>query len=401
MRGAHVRAVIAAVFVVAVVGETATADPRAIAETNFRLGARAYKAQDFEAAAADFEIAYDAMPAAEIAFSAAQAHRRWYHVKHQPHDIARAMELYRVYLQTVQSGGRVRDAEDAVAELQHDYDKLAAEGKLGKEAQIAVTRLAVGVTFADHVERHTFSEVDDQTATPETPVHVDVDGNEVRPNAYGGVEPGTHVVHVSAAGYIPVERKVPVHAGASETIDVDLQPKPARVAITTDGGARITVDGREVGLAPLPAFDVAPGKHLLAVAANGRELAGRELDVVRGQELTLAVPLVRTTRRKLVPYVVGGASVATVLCLTSVGLAFYYQHAAQDDHQKLMAGDQSSGPYNDYNSDKDWRDRHVIGAWTTGGLAIGLGLTAAWLYYFDKPGSEGVRVTPTGVAGHF
>src|SRR5437588_858483 len=102
------RALAIACVVCATVG-SAGADPRAIAEKNFRAGERAYRAQDFEAAAADFDEAYKAMPVPEIAFSAAQAHRRQYRVAQRPDDIAKAMELYRAYLATVTSGGRVRD----------------------------------------------------------------------------------------------------------------------------------------------------------------------------------------------------------------------------------------------------------------------------------------------------
>jgi hypothetical protein len=392
-----------AVIVVCLLASVAQADPRAIAEKNFRLGARAYKAQDFETAATDFEVAYEAMPLPEIAFSAAQAHRRFYLAKEHADDLVRAVELYKIYLQKVSSGGRVREAEDAIRELQRDYDKLAAAGKLGKAAQIAVTRLGVGVTFADQSEAHTIQEVDDQSgaSAKSTEAHVDIDGKAATPNAYTPVEPGERVVHVTAPGYVPAEKRVPVIAGGTKMVDIELQPRPALVTVKTEDGSRISVDGRERGAAPLAALELAPGKHLLTIAHDGRELAGRDLEVTRGQQLALDVPLTETARRRSVKWVARGAGVAAVLSVASTGLAFYYQHEAEQDWNDLKNGDHMQQALDDYNYNHTWRDRHRVAAWTFGGAAVAIGLTAAWLYYFDKPGSEGVRVTPTGVAGQF
>ena len=53
----------------------AAAEDRAEAERFFRLGADAYKEGKFDAAAANFDRAYEHLKAPEIAFSAAQAHR--------------------------------------------------------------------------------------------------------------------------------------------------------------------------------------------------------------------------------------------------------------------------------------------------------------------------------------
>jgi hypothetical protein len=258
------------------------------------------------------------------------------------------------------------------------------------------------VAFADQTERHAMEEVDDATGAPVATTKVDatIDNNAVPPNSFVSVEPGPHVIRVTAPGYLPAEKKVTAIPASSDMVDIELQPKPARVSVTTERGARIIVDGRELGIAPL-AIDLAPGKHLMTVAHDGRELAGRDLAVTRGQELAVDVPLVTTRRRRLVPWFVGGAGAAALLSATSVGLAFYYQSSAQDHAMDLSHGDTKPQTLADYNSDRDWRDRHVIGVWTFGGAAVALGLTAAWLYYFDKPSSEGVRITPTGVGGSF
>ena len=54
------------------------------AERYFRAGAKAYAAQNFEAAATNFDEAYKALPLPEIAFSAAQAYRRLYRIDAKP-----------------------------------------------------------------------------------------------------------------------------------------------------------------------------------------------------------------------------------------------------------------------------------------------------------------------------
>lgn len=87
---------------------------RKIAERHFHAGERAYKAQNFGAAAANFEEAYKALPLPEIAFSAAQAYRRQYRVEPKLEHARRSVELYRVYLDQVKTGGRVGVAADSI-----------------------------------------------------------------------------------------------------------------------------------------------------------------------------------------------------------------------------------------------------------------------------------------------
>ena len=113
-----------AFLVVALVATAAHADPQAEAERYFRAGAKAYAAQNFQAAAADFDEAYKAMALPEIAFSAAQAYRRLYRVDPKPDYVRRSVELYRVYLDKVKTGGRVGDAADSLGEMERELDHL-------------------------------------------------------------------------------------------------------------------------------------------------------------------------------------------------------------------------------------------------------------------------------------
>ncbi|MDB4956871.1 MAG: hypothetical protein JWO36_4440, partial [Myxococcales bacterium] len=106
------------IAVVAFAAGTAHAEDKAAGERYFRAGAKAYSAQNFAAAATDFDEAWKAFPIPEIAFSAAQAYRKLYRIDPNPGHVRRAIELYRRYLEKVKSGGRVGDAVDNLAEME-------------------------------------------------------------------------------------------------------------------------------------------------------------------------------------------------------------------------------------------------------------------------------------------
>src|ERR1044071_6371401 len=89
---------IAIVIATLLAASTAYAEDKVAAEQYFRAGAKAYAAQNFAAAVANFDEAYKALPLPEIAFSAAQSYRRLYRLDPQPQYVRRAVELYRAYL---------------------------------------------------------------------------------------------------------------------------------------------------------------------------------------------------------------------------------------------------------------------------------------------------------------
>ena len=59
-------------------------------------------------------------------------------------------------------------------------------------------------------------------------------------------------------------------AGQSMFVDVELRPKPARVAIKTEDDARITIDGRLVATTPAPRSRSSPGKHFSRCCSRSR-----------------------------------------------------------------------------------------------------------------------------------
>src|SRR5439155_20517937 len=66
-------------------------------------------------------------------------------------------------------------------------------------------------------------------------------------------------------------------------VEVRLAVEPA--------GATITIDGRELGRAPLAPFSLAAGNHVIEVSAEGYKAQRREVTIAAGVPLSLAIAL--------------------------------------------------------------------------------------------------------------
>lgn len=369
---------------------------RATAERYFRAGAKAYAAQNFEAAAQNFDEAYKAQPMPEIAFSAAQAYRRLFRIDSQPAYVRRAVDLYKVYLGAVKTGGRVGDAADNLAEMQRELDKLGGAGGTVAPA-LARTRLGVSVVFADQSsgDAGTLREIGDATGEAAHEVTASIDGTPVAPFAFVEVPASDHKVAVSAAGYIPVVKTTRAVEGQASLVEITLQPRPAKVAVKTERDARITVDGRAVATAPGAPLELAAGRHLLTIVHRGREPFGKELVVARGEELAVAAPLVKTGKRRAVPWILGGAGVLAAGAITTAIVAKVHDGRAGDLRDRLDGGNRPPGDADAYVREVRSRDRYVTATWLLGGAAVTAGAVGTLLLLFDTPAPEGLQLTPT------
>ncbi|HEX7701264.1 MAG TPA: hypothetical protein VF403_11090 [Kofleriaceae bacterium] len=359
------------------------------AERYFRAGSKAYSAQNFSAAAAEFDEAYKAMPLPEIAFSAAQAYRRLYRVDPKPEYVRRAVELYRIYLEQVKTGGRVGDAADSLGELERLNIKVAVGTPLGPIVEH--TRLGVSVTIAGQASDTALHEVGDATGEVTKGLHASLDGKTIEPFALIDVDAREHVLAVTADGYLPVEKKAVAITGQSQLIELELRAKPATVAVHTEDGAHISIDGR---VAPGTTLEVPAGKHLITITHRGREPFGKELVVQRGETLTLAASLRETGRRKAVPYVLIGAGLLAAGAITTSIFALARDSHASDLRDSLAKGNQPAKTADDYDHTVNSRDHFVTATWILGGAALAAGATGALLYLFDEPNAESLRVTP-------
>ncbi|MEJ0099671.1 MAG: SUMF1/EgtB/PvdO family nonheme iron enzyme [Pseudomonadota bacterium] len=116
-----------------------------------------------------------------------------------------------------------------------------------------------------------------------------LDGSEVA-QLPGEVEidAGAHEIIVRAPKYVDhVERLEIVGGGSSHQLKVRLQPATGWLVVDTQPtGARISIDGREQGSAPLR-VELDAGLRRLAIAAPGRRGWNSEVAIVAGQTLDL------------------------------------------------------------------------------------------------------------------
>ena len=385
---------------VAARAENRAEDNRALAEKYYRAGAKAYSAQSFEVAASNFDDAYKALAMPEIAFSAAQAYRRAFRVDAKPEYVRRAVELYHVYLDKVKSGGRVADAADGLAEMQHELDKLDKSG-LGRASapSAARTRLGVSVTVSDGnaAELGAMREIGDATGDAIKALTAKLDGNPLAPFALVDVDAKEHVLSVTADGYFPAEKKVTAVEGQSQLIELELKPMPAKVTVTTESDAQISVDGRPAS----SAIDLAAGKHLLAIVHRGREPFARELSVMRGEQMRVDAPLVPTGRRRAVPWIATGAAIAAGGGIACGVLALVHDGHASDLRDQIHMGNAAPSTADAYDREVQSRDHFATATWVLGGTALAAAAVATGLYLFDTP----LPVVPSGagvaVAGRF
>ena len=208
----------------------------------------------------------------EIAFSAAQAYRRLYRVDPDPHFVHRAIELYRAYLARVTTGGRVGDAADNLAEMERELDKLKIAGKdiarSRRDARDAErTRLGVGVAISDPAagDATAVREIGDAAGAPIRGLAAMLDGKPLEPFALVDVTAGRAPARGRRRRLLPRREATRVVAGQAQLVEVELRPRPARVAVTTEADAHIAVDGRPVADAPTPPLALAAGKHLVTI----------------------------------------------------------------------------------------------------------------------------------------
>lgn len=378
---------------------------RAAAEKHFFAGHRAYKQQNFAAAAANYEEAFKVMPRrtpkeerefAEIAYNAAQAHRKLYRIEPKLENARRAAELYRLYLDKVKKGGKIGAAAEYIGEMQREVDKLVAAGaKAAREVNVERTRLGVSPVLS--AEKH--DGIAELVDGPETEVKIltMIDGKPVTPFEMIDVEPGPHTVKVEAEGYLPHESTERVVKGSSAVAEIVMKPKPAKLVVKTEKGAQLRVDGRA---AASTTVELPAGKHVLTILKSGREAVSREIEVTRGQTLAIDAPLEKTGRRRAVPFVATFAIVFTGLTVSGVTFALIQNNRAGNQLDAIQTGDQRPEAADRYDSLIQRRNEVLAGALITGGAAVLLGGAAMALYWLDKPSEESVRVAPAvGVGG--
>jgi hypothetical protein len=344
-------------------------DPQEEARRLFMAGRQAYQAGRLSVAASSFEMAMRLAPRPALYFNLAQVHRKQYAVDADPRLLERAMDEYRTYVRDAGEDAPNRDAAtQALVELQAIAARVAASAPAPARAEPTVERTQLMVvTEAEGAE-------------------VRLDGKPlVAAPLLADVAPGMHLAVVQAPGYAPTELHVVSVAGRLVTAEARLVPLPGRLTVRTQRGARVWVDERAVGRAPLAPLALPPGTHTVSVGARGRQLFRERLTLERGGARTVRAELAPTTQRRVAHFLLG-LSIASLLATAAAGGVFAYEdHAAGEIDERRVSGQITPAELSQYVDDRARRDAWATGTYIAAGISGALLIATGAVYLFDQP----------------
>ena len=367
-----VRVVCASLLAVAFAAPSALADDdkRQEAERFFRAGESAYQAGQYLVAADAFEQAYKLFPAPAIAFSTAQAYRLQYFIDKDASHLKRAVDLYRTYVNSVEKGGRRDDATTSLAEIEPILLRMEAAGQ---QISAPVVRTSTRLMISTQIKG----------------ARATIDEHEGEAPLLKEVEPGAHEVSVAADGYFPVAQRATAVEGELIVVELDLRPRPALVSVDTSGGARISVDGRPMGTAPLARpLELDAGKHFVTVQSRGRVGWGTEISVTRGEQVTLDAGLRRTGQRKASYWVLGASALSFIGSGVAGLFALSANSNASDLNDKRLNESITPAELLEYDDFVSSRDTRVRWTFALAGIGAAAGVTGLLMFLFDNPAAE-------------
>lgn len=158
-----------------------------------------------------------------------------------------------------------------------------------------------------------------RTVPPRAEITVDGESAGMSPRVLRNLPFGAHVVRVTLSGYVAQERKVTMTAARPVLrIDITLrkavaakppasgtarETKPgaeqgSTIAFTTrPAGARVILDGKDVGLTPFTMSRVEPGRHKIEIRLSGYRPWSTSITVTAGKPQRVAASLERDISR--------------------------------------------------------------------------------------------------------
>lgn len=336
----------------------------------FNAGQQAYAAGKYAYAIQAFQDAYRLSQKPGLIFSIAQAYRKQYTDQKSSKDLRKAVENYRKYIETAPDGPRRPDAIAALEELEPMLAKL---GEQEPEASApapdapAATSLVVTVSVPTAM--------------------ISVDGAPPMKAPYTGeVKHGKRVVRITAEGYFPETREVPVAEGRINPLDIQLREMPGQIQVNAMNGAVVTVDGRPMGVTPLSRpVEVPAGVHSVAVTHNGYKPFVQDISVKRGEKRQLVVDL-ETTKQRVVSYVFMGAGAISagvgLIAALGAGAAEASAQEIEDQRQGSFISVDQLEEYKDRLSSRDQLRGASVASFSAAGLLGGAGFL---LFLFDTP----------------
>jgi hypothetical protein len=338
------------------------------ARTFFNAGAQAYSAARYSEAVRSFEQAYELAPRPQLAFSLAQAERKEFFASNDASYLRRAIQHYKAYLDQVPSGGRRSEATEAKADLEARLGRLdpaqsaAAAQPEKRKARVTVYSATVGA-------------------------QVSVDGGPAQELPYfGDLEPGKHRVRVFADGYFDAEREVSGDKPIDQPVDLPLKERPSLVTVVLDSRADIYVDGRIVATAPTSQpIEIAPGPHVLSVAANGKKPLSADVVLPRGKPFRFE-PKLETSGQRVVAFTMLGVGAAGIVS----GVVFGALSLGQESHAQKILDDSATrnitaDQLQSYNNSIDRRDTYRTVSFVGFGAGAAFAAGGALLYLLDRP----------------
>jgi hypothetical protein len=350
----------------------------------YQAGSRAYEQGSYPVAIRAFEEARRLVKQPAVTFSLAQAYRLQYFVDGDAEKLARAVELYRAYLEEVPQGGRRDHAAQHLSTLAPMLERVRAgqAGDAGAAAEAAQKgQIIVSSAVAGSTAR--------------------LDGGDPEPiPAAFEVDAGTHRVLVEAASHQAKTVEAVAVTGGVVALNVELDPLPGHVTVHAPEGASVAIDGRVLGVSPLPeALEVPAGRHLVAVTDRGRDPFLQQLELDRGEAVEVNAALEPSGQRIASYSLFGVAGALAVGAGVATGLMFDRQSDAESLEKTLDAKGLSvdeADRYGDLESERDDFANMAIGL---GAASAAVGITGLLLWIFDTPEPAGAPVITPSAGG--
>jgi len=344
------------------------------AKAFFEIGAHAYERGHYADAISAFEQAYRIAHRTGLLFSIAQAHRRAFYSGNDATHLSAAIEQYRAYLARDPEGVRRADAERALAELVPMQNEQARREASGEPAPVR-TRLMIS------------------SSTPGA--HLLLDQHPVQELPYvTELSAGAHQVLVSAPGFRAEQRAISLPEGTSFAVNIDLVEEPGSLMVTGPAGGELFLEGRSLGVLPLPPVPLRAGPHRLSLRKAGYEFTSLPVQVDHGAATAVQLTPRITRRRELEFVLLGVGAAAAVSALSLGGVALVQQHKAQTLLDRSEQRAWSPAEYEQYQAASNRRDDFRNAAWISAGLSGALGLSSLLLYLSEPLDPPPLRDEP-------
>ncbi len=285
------------------------------ARRHMEEGQEFFLQERWEQAAESFLAAFDLRAHTAFLYNAALA-------MHRLGSVARAIELYRRYLDTAPNARDRADVEQRIALLERaassapDIPPPACEGEdcppegecqPGEEGcesgdpqppQVTITLDPEAAAAGRHARMKSVILVESEP-TNATVILVDENDREVTrgeaPLEYTA-DPGRYALLLEHSEYRSTRTPVQVTAGRYYVFHIEMSQPPAFLQVVTDPpGARVYLDDPEVGsVGSTPFGDVVrTGTHTLWIERPGYQPIEREIEIGLGQEEQIEIPLER------------------------------------------------------------------------------------------------------------